>query len=152
MKKVASIAAALLLFCLPRLALPDSVSFLTLIGTGATASPACASGSCNGTADSTSGSVDISKASYARVQIWCISGPCTGTITINQSSKRSSTTQASPPLVATFTCADVTTAGVCSGGAIGYINLSITGYMNAVQSGTAAGTFGVILETHLVSP
>lgn len=153
MKKLTVAIAALLLVALPRMGLPDSVSYLTVIGTGHTTSPACASGTCDGTADATSGTIDLGKISYARGQIFCSAGPCTVTITVNMRSKRNSTAGASPAWTAVFSCANVSaTTGICSSGAVGYINIPTGGELQVVQSGTAAGTSGFILETHVVTP
>jgi hypothetical protein len=131
----------------------DVASFLCVLGPGKTASPACASGTCDGTADSTTGTIDISKASYIRVQAYCAVGPtCTGVLTINVRSKCNSSTCVTPPFQPLISCTNVTTAGVCSNGATGYMNIPVGGSLNIVQSGTAAGTFGAIVETHTITP
>ncbi len=131
----------------------DVGSSICVIGPGHTNSPACASGLCDGTADSTSGTINISSASYVRVQAYCPTGPCVGVITVNLRSKCNSSTCATPPFQGVISCTNVdSTTGLCNDGSTGYMNIPVGMQLNVTQSGTASGTFGVIVETHQITP
>jgi hypothetical protein len=131
-------------------AMGDVGSSVCVIGPGAANIPACAVGNCAGTADSTTGTFDVTKNTYMRVQFYCTGGPCQNLLTVNGRSKCQSTTCVSPPWVPLLSCTNVTTAGICQDGSIGYINVPITMQIQVVQSATAGGTAAVILESHVV--
>ena len=130
----------------------DVGSALVVIGPGHTSSPACATGLCDGTADSTSGTFDVSKVTYIRVQFYCTTGPCTNVLTVNGRSKANSAAGVAPPWMPLISCTNVTTAGVCADGSIAYINVPVTMQFQITQTGTGAGTAAAILETHTVTP
>lgn len=131
----------------------DVGSAICVLGPGATTSPACASGTCDGTADSTTGTFDISKSTYIRVQAYCPVGPCVGIITVNLRTKCNSTLCATPPFQAVISCTNVSsTTGQCSDGSTGYMNVPVGMQLNVQQSGSGGGTLAAILETHVVTP
>lgn len=149
------IAWVLVGLCL-MLALPvqaDVGASICIIGPGKTGSPACSSGTCDGTADSTTGTFDISKASYIRVQAYCPVGPCVGILTVNIRSKCNSAACATPPFQGVISCTNVSSAtGLCADGSTGYMNVPVGMQLNVSQSGSGGGTLGAILETHSVTP
>lgn len=148
------IAAVLVGLCL-MLALPvqaDVGASMVVLGPGHTTSPSCASGTCDGTADSTTGTVNVSNVTYIRVQFYCTTGPCTSVMTVNTRSRVQSAAGTAPPWIPLISCTNVTTAGVCSDGSIGYVNIPVTMQFQIVQSGTGGGTSAAILETHTVTP
>lgn len=130
----------------------DIGSSIVVLGPGHTTSPACVSGGCGGAADSVSGTFDVSKVTYIRVQFYCSAGPCTNVLTVNTRSKVNSTAAPAPPWIPLISCTNVTTAGLCADGSIAYINIPVTMQFQLVQSGTAGGTSVAILETHQVTP
>ena len=132
----------------------DTGAVLVVIGPGHTASPACATGTCDGTADSTTGTIDVSKVSgNIWVQAYCVTGPCVGTISVNERSKVNSTAATTPPWNTLVSCTNVdATTGLCSDGSSGLMYAVNTMQLQITQTGTGSGTFGVIVETHTVTP
>lgn len=145
---------SLLLILAPVFLNADTHSVLVLIGPGHTASPACATGTCDGTADSTSGIVDISKVSGPIwVTAYCATGPCVGTINVNQRSAVNSTAATTPPMTTLISCTNPdATSGLCADGGSGLMYVVNTIKLQVQQTGTGGGTFGVILETVTVTP
>ena len=131
----------------------DVHSVLQLIGPGHTTIPACASGPCDGTADSTSGVVDVSKVNGAIwVTAYCASGPCVGTINVQERSATNSSTGTNPPMTTLISCTNPDqTTGLCADGGSGLMYVVNTIKLQVQQTGTGSGTFGVILETVQVS-
>lgn len=139
---------------------PTSVHSRTvLIGTGHTGFPACASGPCDGTADSTTGIVDLSKFSG---QVWVTvscqtapSTPCIGTVNVQQRSGLCPLTGSCPyvnPSWSTLiSCSNPDqTAGVCLDGGSDLMYVVDVSELQIQQLNTGGGTFQVVLEQ--VSP
>lgn len=151
MKKiVVGILCGLIMLVVPISA--DVGSSLVVIGPGHTASPACAAGTCDGTTDSTTGTVNVSNVTFIRVQFYCSSGPCVGVMTVNSRSKVNSAATTAPPWIPLISCTNVTTAGLCADGSVAYVNVPVTMQLQVVQSGTGSGTAVAIVETHQVTP
>jgi hypothetical protein len=144
--------AIVLLVCLPQFAAADTASAVVILGPGHATFPACAAGTCDGTADSTTGTYDVSKASFIRVQLYCSAGPCTQILSVQVRSKTNTAVATTPPWVPLATCTNVTTAGICSDSSVAYYTIPVSMSLRVVQSGTAAGTSQAILETHTVTP
>lgn len=149
-KTICLFLAAIAMYAFPAKA--DTGASVIILGPGHTASPACAAGVCDGTADSTTGTFDVSKVTYIRVQFYCTSGPCTNVLTVNSRSKSNTPTGVAPPWIPLISCTNVTTSGICADGSQAYYNIPVTMQLQVVQSGTGAGTAAAILETHLVTP
>jgi hypothetical protein len=144
--------AIVLLVCLPQFVAADTASGVVILGPGHATFPACAAGTCDGTSDSTSGTYDVSKATFIRVQLYCSAGPCTSIISILTRSKTNTSLAANPPFVPYTTCTNVTTGGFCADGTMAYYNIPVTMYVQVQQSGSGGGTVQAILETHTVTP
>ena len=135
--------AFFLLLLSPCLVDADIGSSFTVIGTGAPA------GEPSGTIDGTTKIYDISKAGFIRVHVFCPVGPCVGTINVLE---RSIPTAggSTPPMQIMISCTNPDSAGLCSNGATGYLNVPIGMRLAVQQTGTGSGTFAAILETHII--
>lgn len=90
--------------------------------------------------NATSAEQRTDRASYIRVQVYCIAAPCAGIVTLQE---RSGHADSPWFTVATITNPDLTGE---------YWSIPVTNRMRAQLSSYTTGTFKVILETHSINP